>query len=205
MLKSGLLAIFVSTAALSLSTAAADDFCASAEQSVAVQNFFVENPGAIPVIAARRLGLPEATVVSGLASGQSVSAPGSAFADIWAAMNAWQDVTFLIMKGENVFEIKSAVGEGKPSERSNYFNIEYEHPVRGHLRPDLYASIYAIEMPGETDEETNRGVIMYDQNGDSIFGVFFSGDGPDPAPAEIKKFDEVMNVVNAHPSVCPKN
>lgn len=202
MLKIRLIAAVAGMTAISLSNATAGDHCATAEQSAKIQAFYAENPGTMPVIVARRLGLPEAIVVSGLAGDQAASAPGSAFAEVWSAMNTWRDATFLIMKGATVFEIKSGVGQGKPSETSDYFNIEYKHPLRGHLRPDQYASIYAIQMPGETDEETNRGVIIYDDNGDSVFGVFFSGDGPDPAPIEIKKFDAVMAVVKAKPSVC---
>lgn len=202
MLKSALITAVASAAIVSFSSAGAAEFCATPDQAAKVQAFYADNPGAMPVIAARRLGLPEAIVVSGLSADQSASAPGSAFDTVWSAMTAWQEATFLIMKGANVFEIRSGIAPGKPSEHSDYYNIAYEQPLRGHLRPDLYASIYAIEMPGENSEETNRGVIVYDQDGASVFGVFFSGDGPDPAPAEIRKFDTVMKVIRSQPSVC---
>ena len=66
-------------------------------------------------------------------------------------LNAWEPVTFLIMKGMNVFEIASSVGIGKPSETSDYYNVAYEQPLRGHLRPDLYSTITAVSRPGEGD------------------------------------------------------
>lgn len=180
----------------------ADSFCANEEQSKLIHTFFAENPGSMPAIAARRLGLPEAIVASGLPAGQAASASSSIFPDVWASMTEWNVALFLIMKGANVFEIKSAAGEGKPSEASNYFNVAYEHPLRGHLRPDLYTSIYAIEMPGRTDQEPNRGVIFFDENGDSVFGAFLSSDGPDPAPSEVAKFHATMELIKASPSVC---
>lgn len=201
MFKPLLATAVLATATVTLPATAAD-FCASPEQAARIQAFYAENPGVMPVIAARNLDLPEATVVSGLAENQAASAAGDAFADIWAAMTTWQEATFLIMKGANVFEIKSGIAPGKPSASSDYYNIAYEQPLRGHLRPDLYSSIYAIDMPGETAEETNRGVIVYGPDGASVFGAFFSGDGPDPAAAEIKKFETVMDIIRTHTSVC---
>lgn len=174
MLKIVLTAAVASTVAISM-PAAAGDFCADADESAKVRAWFAENPGGMPVIAAQRIGMPEATVISALGDEQVTSAPGSAFAAVWDAMENWPESTFLIMKGANVFEIKSKIGKGTPSTRSSYYNIEYVPPVRGHLRPDLYAS---------------------------VFGVFISGDGPDPAASEIAKFDAVVDIIEAQPSVC---
>ncbi|MEZ5566090.1 MAG: ChuX/HutX family heme-like substrate-binding protein [Gammaproteobacteria bacterium] len=204
MIRSGLIVVFATAWTALLSPAVASDFCADTAQSAKVQAFYAEHPGTMPVIAARRLGLAEAVVVSGLASGQSASASGTTFADVWSAMSKWNRANFLIMKGDNVFEISSAVGTGKPSSTSKYYNISYDQPLRGHLRPDQYASIYAVDMPGESAERTVRGVLFYDQDGASVFGAFFSGEGPDPAPGEIRKFDAVMNLVKASPSFGPK-
>jgi putative heme iron utilization protein len=184
-------------------TVAAESPCATAEQAQQVQAFYRESPGTMPVIAARRLGMPETVVVSGLPAEQWASAPGSAFAEVWTAMTRWGEVTFLIMKGGNVFEIKSAVGVGTPSQTSQYYNIEYKHPLRGHLRPDLYDAIYAIAIPGK-EGVLARGIVVYDASGDAVFGAFVSGEGAPPPASEIAKFDEVMALVRSKPSVCPR-
>jgi len=197
-----LTAILIATAAAGTAIAA-ESPCATAEQAQQVQAFYRENPGTMPVIAARRLGMPETVVVSGLPAEQWASAPGSAFAEIWTAMTGWGEVTFLIMKGSNVFEIKSAVGAGTPSKTSQYYNIEYKHPLRGHLRPDLYDAIYAIAIPGKEGVPA-RGIITYDASGDAVFGAFVSGEGPPPPASEIAKFDEVMALVRSKPPVCPR-
>lgn len=177
--------------------------CATPEQLRRIQEFYAANPATIPVIAAQRLGLPDAVVVSGLAAGQSVSASGSAFAEVWAAMTGWRQANFLIMKGRNVFEILSGVGPGKPSERSDYFNIAYEQPLRGHLRPDLYASVYAIDLPNG-EETPIRGVLFFDEDAALVFGAFISGESLDPPPAEMQKFETVWQLIRDMPSVCPE-
>jgi putative heme iron utilization protein len=181
--------------------AAADSFCATPAQAQQVRDFYRDNPGTMPAIASTRLKLPEALIVSGLPEKQSASAPGADFAEIWAAMGTWKEATFLIMKGANVFEVRSAIGKGAPSKTSKYFNIEYTHPVRGHLRPDLYESIYAVVLPGK-DDAVVRGVLFFDAQGASIFGVFFSGDGPSPPASELPKFDQVMKLVRSKSAVC---
>ncbi len=184
------------------SGAYAETMCANSEQTTQIRTYFAENPGTQPAIAAIRLNLPEALVVSALDEAQAAGTTGAAFREIWAAMDEWEQATFMIMKGANVFEILSGVGTGKPSERSQYFNIEYSQPLRGHLRPDLYASIYAVAIPVK-DDVVSRGVIFFDANGASVFAAFISGDSMQTTPAEIAKFDAVMAMVRAAPDTCP--
>jgi len=180
----------------------ADAGCASPAQATEIRSFYRENPGTLPAIAARRLQLPEVLVASGLPPELAASAPPAAFADIWAAMTEWSDAVFLILKGADVFEIQSPVATGKPSTQSQYFNLDYGHPFRGHLRPDLYRAIYAIALPRADDEGTIRGVLFYDADGASVFGVMHSGEGPAPPPSEVAKFDAVMTLVRAQPQLC---
>ncbi|HKZ73336.1 MAG TPA: ChuX/HutX family heme-like substrate-binding protein [Steroidobacteraceae bacterium] len=187
--------------ALGLQQAWAQEMCATPAQAQRIQAFYEANPGTMPVIAARRLDLPEAVVVSGLPAPQAVSAPGTAFAHVWSAMTRWNEAVFLITKGANVFEILSPIAPGAPSTRSDYYNIEYKHPFRGHLRPDQYVSLYAISMPGKETTRV-RGVLFYGADGASVFGAFISGEGPEPPQAELAKFDAVMAVVRSKPAVC---
>jgi len=181
---------------------AAANLCATPEQAQKIREFYAEKPGTMPVIATRALGLPEAVVTSGLPAGQAVSVSADAFAEVWASMSAWEEAVFLIMKGNTVFEILTGVGEGKPSETSDYFNIEYKHALRGHLRPDQYESIYAISIPGRNDV-ISRGVLVYDAKGTLVFGAFISGDVLSPSESELTKFDELWAMIQAGPSVCP--
>lgn len=180
----------------------ADALCASPAEAAQIQAFYRDHPGTLPAIAARRLELPEVLVASGLPADLAASAQPAAFAEIWTAMTGWNDAVFLIMKGADVFEIQSPVAAGKPSTQSEYFNLDYRHPFRGHLRPDLYQAIYAIALPRADDEGTIRGVLFYGADGASVFGVMHSGEGPAPPPSEVAKFDAVMALVRAQPPVC---
>ena len=184
------------------SPAMAEGMCATQEQKEAIQAFYADNPGTMPAIASQRLSLPEAVIVSGLPDGVAASAPADMFPDVWAAMNGFEAPTFLIMKGRNVFEIASTVGTGKPSETSDYYNIAYEQPLRGHLRPDLYTSIYAVQIPVK-DDIVLRGVLFYDDTGGSVFGTFVGDEGAAPSEAELAKFSAVYDMVSAAESVCP--
>ena len=181
---------------------AAEIVCASDAQQERVRAYYTSSPGVMPSIASLRLGLPEALLVSALPAQQAVMTSGDAFYEVWAEMTDWDQATFMIMKGLNVFEIVSPVGAGSPSQTSQYWNVEYVHPVRGHLRPDLYAAVAAVALPRDADGVTVRGVLVFDDAGDLVFGVFISGDGPPPAASEIAKFDRVMGMIRAKPALC---
>jgi putative heme iron utilization protein len=190
-------------AAMLLTTAPvlAGGLCATPEQAAQIGEFYDENPGMLPVLAARRLGMPAAVVASALEGELIASAPADAFAEVWAAMAGFGQANFLIMVGANVFEILSGVAPGAPSTRSQYFNLEYAHPLRGHLRPDLYSSIYAIAMPGNEDTVV-RGVMFFDADGGLVFGVFISGESLDPTAEDLAKFADVMALVRSKPPAC---
>ncbi len=182
--------------------AAAGEFCASPDERDAVNEFYAASPGAQPAIVAARTGLSEAIVLSALDKSLATSAPGEVFPKVWAMMEQWEQATFLIMKGGTAFEILSGIGPGKPSTRSQYFNIEYVEPLRGHLRPDEYAAIYAVAIPQE-EGVVNRGVIFLDGDGYSVFAAFISGDSMATTPAEIAKFEQVMGMLAKQPDICP--
>ncbi|MEZ5533621.1 MAG: ChuX/HutX family heme-like substrate-binding protein [Steroidobacteraceae bacterium] len=187
------------------SPAVADSFCATPEQAKQVADFYAAHPATMPPVAAARLKLPEATVASALGADSAASAPGADFAEIWAKLGEMSQLTFLIMKGPNVFEIASAAGKGTPSKTSQYFNIAYTQPLRGHLRPDLYASVYAVTLGAKDENQVApRGVLVYDASGASVFGAFLGGDGPKPTAADLAKFSELMTLVRAKTPVCPR-
>ena len=183
--------------------ALAETMCATPDQAKQIQAFYKDKPGTMPVIAGRQLKLPEALVASGLPADQMAGTTGAAFADVWAAIVEWKQPVFLITKDLNVFEILSPVGAATKSKTSEYTNIAYEHPLRGHLRPDLYASIYAVALPTKEEGLVARGVLFYDANGASVFGAFVSGEGPTPTAGDIAGFDALKAMIKKRPPACP--
>ncbi len=152
--------------------------CATPAQTDQVRAFYqaAETPPAT-FQATRPLGLPEGIIASALPPQQAMGVPGRHFRQIWASLLDWGNVTLLIMKGGNVFEIQGPVHPGKDSTTSRFFNLEYGvGGAGGHLRPDLLASIYAIAF--SSSKGNMRGVAFYDAAGDSPFAVYMREEGP---------------------------
>lgn len=183
--------------------AAAESFCASAEQAQMVREFYAQNPGASPVVAARQLKLPEALIGSGLPVDQVAATGADGFEQIWSALTEWDKAIVIVPKGADVIEVFSRVSPGEMSPDNPRFNLTHDNPFAGHLRPDLYSAIYAYRVPGKKGTVT-RGVFFYDQSGASVFAVMMSGKGPPAPPGEVEKFDELMALVRSFPSVCPE-
>lgn len=183
---------------------AAANRCADPEQTRQIREFYAERPGAMPVTVARKLGYSAEVVTSGLPADQAISASAEAFTDVWALMSEWKEAVFVIVNGDNIFEVLTGVGAGRPSATSDYFNIEYRYPLRGHLRPDRYAAIYAVAIP-RNESMISRGVLMFDENGEMLFGVYISGNVLAPSENELAKFDELWALIESKPSICPRS
>ncbi len=189
-------------ASLIVGPALAENLCASSEQRQIIQDFLAEKPGMMPVMAARELNIPEAIVASAYSPDQVASTTGDAFTDVWTVMTNLEKVTVLVIKDRDVFEISSIIGSGEFSDTNSFYNLSHDYPFSGHLRPDLYSSIYAVRVPyGE--ERVGRGIFFYKPNGEAAFGILVSGRGPSPSTEQIAKFDEIMAMIKDLPSACP--
>lgn len=195
------LAAMVMPGVLFVGSVGAETMCASAEQAQLIRDFYEESPGASPVVAARKLKLPEALIGSGLPADRVAATGSEGFDPVWAALTRWETAIVIITKGADVFEVFSPISSGQTSSESSRFDLTHDNPLAGHLRPDLYASIYAFALPGKKGAVT-RGVFFYDQSGASVFGVMMSGKGPPPPESEVEKFQELMALINSLPAVC---
>ena len=107
----------------------------------------------------------------------------------------------VIAKGADVFEVIGAIPSGETSTENQFYNLSHDHALTGHLRPDLYTSIYAYALP-RGDGRVTRAVFFYDGSGPSVFGVVMSGRGPTPPDSELAKFDELIEVIRSLPPIC---
>lgn len=185
-------------------SSAAEPMCASAEQAQQVRAFYADNPGTAPIRAARQMRMPEELIASAIPADHAAGTGGEDFADVWEVITTWEKPMTVITKGADVFEVFSAIPSGAPSTENQFYNLGHDHALSGHLRPDLYTSIYAYALP-RGDGRVTRAVFFYDGSGPSIFGVVMSGRGPAPPDAELAKFDELMTVIRSLPSVCGKS
>jgi len=201
MSRYGLVAAVLMPLVFFVGTVTADPMCASAEQAQLIRDFYDENPGASPVVASRQLKLPEALIGSGLPGDRVAATVAGEFDEVWEALTTWEKAMVIIVKGADVFEVFGPISSGQTSSENSRFDLTHDNPLAGHLRPDLYSSIYAYDLPGKKGAVT-RGVFFYDQSGASVFGVMMSGKGPPPPPPEVEKFEELMALIRSLPAVC---
>lgn len=180
---------------------AASPLCASPEQAAKVQQLYAATPAPPTFMAAVKLGLPEAIVASALSAKQAVGTPGAGFEAVWASLQGWDDATVVLLKGQNVLEVRGRIPSGAPSTKSQFYNLKQEGAgLSGHLRPDLVGAIYAVELAGA--QGPLRGVTFVDAAGEGLFGVYVP-EGPDPKPALVAQFGRTRDVIEGLPRVCP--
>lgn len=153
---------------------------------------------------AAQVGMSEALVASALPPGQAHGIAPGHFAAVWKSLERWDNAVALVMHGPDVIEIEGPVGIGKPSTRSKFFNLERRGGgIAGHLRPDLYSAIYALDIPGK-DGGGLFGVSFHDASGAAVFSVFLPGEGAPPSAAALQRFKETVALMRAQPAICPR-
>jgi putative heme iron utilization protein len=176
--------------------------CASSEQTALVRSTLAGKEPAPLSATASALKMPEAVVASALPPAQAHGVSANHFQSIWKSIETWDDATTFIIKGPNLFEVQGPVGKGEPSTRSKFFNLSREGPgLAGHLRPDLYSSIYLLEIPGSSS--TLRGIVFFDLSGVAVFSVYVPGEGAPAPQAVIDQFGATSRFVRSLPRLCP--
>lgn len=176
--------------------------CADPSQMTKIQAAFnKENPPPLHQAAAS-LAMPEAVILSGLGAERAHGVSGKYFTQIWKMLESWQTAVVVVMKGGHVFETHGPIQAGEPSKRSQFFNLHgHQDGMSGHLRPDLISAIYAVRL--STADDTLRGILFYDAQGDVAFGVYVPGEGATPPPALIAQFEATRREIRALPASCP--
>ena len=180
---------------------AAPPLCATPEQAAKVQQLYGAPPSPLTFVGAVKLGLPEAVVVSALPASQAVRTSGAAVEAGVARLQAWDDATLVLLKGQNVVEVRVRIPPGAQSTKSQFYNLKQEGAgLSGHFRPDLLGAIYAVELTAA--EARIRGVTFIDAEGQNAFGVYLP-EGADQKPAMLAQYEKTRSVIAALPRVCP--
>jgi putative heme iron utilization protein len=172
--------------------------CPTPEESRRISELYAKSPAPMTFAAAPQLKLTEVIVAGGLPRSLGTGVDGAHFREIWASLTEWPSAMVLIMKGGNVFEITTRIPPGEPSKRSKYFNLD-DAALSGHLRPDLISAIHAVQLPAQ--EGQARGLLFYDEKGDSVFGVFLA-EGADPTAEQLAKFEQTWRLLQSLPQRC---
>lgn len=178
----------------------AASLCATPEQKAQIAPLYAGSPVPAPFMAAKKLGLPEAVIASTLPVAQATGVSAAEFSKVWESLQSWDQALTLVLKGASVFEIHGRIPPGIPSTKSPFFNLQAaEAGLGGHLRPDLFGAIYAVNLDGA--EGQMRGVTFMDQQGEGIFGVYLP-ESREPAPALVAQFDRTQALMTAMPRLC---
>lgn len=192
----------VAVSALSTGVAAAPSLCANAEQAVKVREAYATPPASPTFMAASKLNLSEAVVLSALAGKGATGTTGAGFGQVWTSLQSWTDATVVLLKGGNVLEVRGRIPPGEPSSKSQFFNLKQDGAgLGGHFRPDLMGAIYAVELAGA--QGPLRGVTFVDLAGESLFGVYLP-EGAGDKPELVAAFGRTRELIAALPRVCPK-
>jgi heme iron utilization protein len=147
------------------------------------------------------LGISEAAVMSALPPGRAVGVPGSEFHAVWDSLRTWPDAVVAIRTGGHVMEVHGPIHAGEPSRISQYFNLSPEGPgLSGHLRPDLVAAIYAVQLPGRSGDE--YGVVFFDPAGQPAFGVYVPSEHAKASDSALRAFEETKARLATMPRAC---
>lgn len=185
-------------------TAPTGPLCASVEQAATVRAAMAGKPPMPLAAVAAQVGMPESVVASALPPAQAHGIAPLHFATVWKSLERWDNAVALVMHGPDVIEIEGPVGIGKPSTRSKFFNLERRGGgIAGHLRPDLYTAIYALDIPGK-DGGGLYGVSFLDASGAAVFSVFVPGEGAPPTESALRQFRETVALMRALPGLCPR-
>ncbi len=189
------LLIFSSGAALP-----ASPLCATPEQAATVQALYAKATVPPTFMAAGNLGIPEAALASALSGKQAVGTTGAGFEAVWKSLQEWPDATAVVLKAGNVFETRGPIPAGVPSTKSQFYNLKQDGAgLSGHLRPDLVAAIYALDLPGA--QGPLRGITFLDSAGEGLFGVYLP-EGANPKPALVAQFEKTRALIAGLPRVC---
>lgn len=149
---------------------------------------------------AGKLGASEAVVLSAVAAERGAATNGDAFLPVWESLRTWPEAVAIVMKGGHVFEVHGRIAAGEPSKVSKYFNLQGHEGLAGHLRPDLVAAIYAVELPGRTGPE--YGIAFADAAGGVAFTVYVPA-GDEFTPEGLKAWQATRALIAASPPLCP--
>lgn len=180
--------------------AAADPQCAAPADAARVAALYATAPAPMTFAAAAQLKLAEAAIASAIPGDKAIGTTGAGFVSVWDSLTHWGNALFLVIKDGNVFEISSAVSKGEPSTKSRFFNLGHEGALSGHLRPDMVASLYAMQLP--TREGFTRGVMFYDARGENVMGVFVGGEGKEPSAEQLARFKATWDLIKSLPRAC---
>jgi putative hemin transport protein len=136
-------------------------------------------PGAMTLLLARELGVPEGDVVRALPDGRAVELDAKRWEEIIRSFEALGQVHVIVSNGAATIE---AVGQfGGFSTWGDFFNVQTK-TLDMHIRWPQFGSVFAVEKRSHmNDEVTTLSVQFFDRDGVAAFKVFLNFGGKSTA------------------------
>jgi putative heme utilization carrier protein HutX len=126
------------------------------------------NPDGVIEALAREHGVTTLAATRMLPAANARFAPGSAFADIMAALTAWGEVLFIVHTPNIVLECRGAVPPGEFGR--GYYNLHGESPIGGHIKAERCEAVAFVRRPFMGRDSCS--IQFFDRDGDAMFKVF---------------------------------
>lgn len=184
-----------------LSPVGAYSDCPTSSERESVLSHFSKNSGENPFTAAEKLNLPALTVLQSLPRTVSYEIYKPNFENIWNSMAAWGDVSVIIRLNGHIIEVHGPIYSGKPSTRSNFFNIHSDgNGFSGHLRPDNLMAVQVLNMTGQ--KRSLQGINFIGRDGELDFGVYLPSEGSQATDNQVSAFNKTISEVSKKSKYC---
>jgi putative heme iron utilization protein len=137
-----------------------------------VKAALAENPGAMTMQLARRLGVPEAEVIRAMPT--SVELDVTRWQELFTAFAELGSVTVIVSNGSVTCEVNGTFGGF--STFGEFFNVQTE-TLDLHVRYEQLGCAFAVEKPGHLNGQPTLSVQFFDKKGDSALKVFLNFGG----------------------------
>jgi putative hemin transport protein len=153
----------------------------SPEKRALVEAALREQPSAMTMQLARKLGVPEAEVIRAMPTARSVELDVARWREMFEAFTELGQVHVIVSNGSVTCEV---VGEfGGFSDFGEFFNVQ-SSSLDLHIRFEKLGSAFAVEKPGHLGGNRTLSVQFYDWAGDSALKVFLNFGGRPSAEHE---------------------
>ena len=167
------------------------------ELTAAIRDYFEPERSGLTMMAARKFGVPERTVVEALVGHWPiVRLRAEGFRELIESFAALGPMRVFVRSRAAILE---AVGTfGGFSETGPFFNVQTD-TLDMHLIPAEVGSIYAVDKIGHDSTITTHSFQFFDRSGDAAFKAFL-WDGFPEVPAErVANYRELIERFADHP------
>lgn len=154
-----------------------------------IREYFRPDRSKMTMMAARKFGVPERTVVDALVGHWPIVRLREGI--FQALMESLPELGLMRVFVRSKAAVMESVGTfGGFSEAGPFFNVQTD-TLDMHIFYDQIAAVYAVEKIGHDSTFTTHSFQFFDKDGDAAFKAFLWEDYPNVPPEKIARFHEL--------------